>query len=328
MCGLPWVERTSRDRVGAAADVARPLGDAMRATRVSGARATRTRVTWNDARVAGAIVRDASTGRVLSIMRAAGGEVTGARGDLEVIAQRRRALPHRKNSPVTRAVTAHGAPHPRRTAQHRYVTRRARASQYDARTSPTAHEHHDTTHHSFANGASRHVCDSVRHGASAEHRASFPVDTLVCHLSRHNVSRSARNADPARSSPLGWVVVHAYVTRTLQLAPAQHRTLVSCVNHPALGTPRHPSHVRAERARRARGLRRRWTDRTDRAADAARHADAVSRADAAGASPDHRARSRCASTACPRGTAHDHSALRCLRARGARGSYGRFAAAW
>jgi len=71
-----------RDRVAAAVDAARPLGDALRATRIGN---TRSRVSWNDARVVGALVRDANTRRVLSIMRSGGGEVTGARGDLEVV---------------------------------------------------------------------------------------------------------------------------------------------------------------------------------------------------------------------------------------------------
>lgn len=70
-----------RDRVAAAADAARPLGDALRATRTG----TKARLSWSDPRVAGALVRDASTRRVLAIMRAGGGEVTGARGDLEVV---------------------------------------------------------------------------------------------------------------------------------------------------------------------------------------------------------------------------------------------------
>jgi len=71
-----------RDRASAAADAARQLGDDIRATRASDAR---TRVSWNDARVAGAIVRDVATGRVLSIMRRGGGDVVGARGDLDVV---------------------------------------------------------------------------------------------------------------------------------------------------------------------------------------------------------------------------------------------------
>lgn len=71
-----------RDRVDAAIDATRPLGDALRATRSGSARA---RITWSDARVAGALVRDAGTRRVLSIMRAGGGEVTDARGELEVV---------------------------------------------------------------------------------------------------------------------------------------------------------------------------------------------------------------------------------------------------
>ncbi len=71
-----------RDRVSAAAEAARPLGDDVRASRSGG---TRARVSWSDARVAGAIVRDPVTRRVLSIMRNGGGDVTNAPGDLEVV---------------------------------------------------------------------------------------------------------------------------------------------------------------------------------------------------------------------------------------------------
>lgn len=71
-----------RERVTAAADAARPLGDDVQATRTGSARA---RVSWSDARVAGALVRDPVTRRVLSIMRAGGGDVTGTRGELEVV---------------------------------------------------------------------------------------------------------------------------------------------------------------------------------------------------------------------------------------------------
>lgn len=71
-----------RDRVSAASDAARPLGDDVRVTTTGTARA---RVTWGDARVAGALVRDPVTRRVLAIMRADGGAVTNPRGDLEIV---------------------------------------------------------------------------------------------------------------------------------------------------------------------------------------------------------------------------------------------------
>ncbi len=71
-----------RDAIQSAALAARALGDDARLARGS---ASRARVTWNDARVAGALVRDAATGRVLSILRASGGEVAMPRGDVEVV---------------------------------------------------------------------------------------------------------------------------------------------------------------------------------------------------------------------------------------------------
>jgi hypothetical protein len=71
-----------REAIQSAAGAARALGAELRVARRAGARA---RVTWDDARVAGALVRDAATGRVLSILRASGGEIAVPRGDVEVV---------------------------------------------------------------------------------------------------------------------------------------------------------------------------------------------------------------------------------------------------
>jgi hypothetical protein len=78
----PLVAATRRQAMLRGAQVARALGDDVAVTR----RGRDTELTWNDARVAGAIVRDPTSGRVLGIVRGATGRVRtiGDRADVIV----------------------------------------------------------------------------------------------------------------------------------------------------------------------------------------------------------------------------------------------------
>lgn len=77
----PLVAATRRQAIRRGAQVARALGQDLAVTR----RGRDTEFTWNDARVAGALVRDPTNGQVLGIVRGATGRVRAPGGRADVI---------------------------------------------------------------------------------------------------------------------------------------------------------------------------------------------------------------------------------------------------